>query len=130
MIYGSIVCEVTVAENYNFFTEVPCEYEKDTIAYAVEHFFTRCRRFRRECTYQSWQHRIAKGKAKRPEKFTYLIPAILMELPGGWVRLAGKIDVTGVRIHKVELLKEHPYLARGGSDEGRQRGEKNGKHYI
>ena len=41
MIYGSIVCEVTVAENYNFFTEVPCEYEKDIIAYAVELFFSR-----------------------------------------------------------------------------------------
>lgn len=113
MIYGSIACEVTLAEDYNFFTEVPCEYEKDTITYAVELFFTKCRRFRRECTYQSWQHRIAKGKARRPEKFTYLVPAILMELPGEWVRLAGNIDEAGLKIQKVELLKEHPYLVAG-----------------
>lgn len=113
MIYGSIACEVTVAENYNFFTEVSCEYEKDTIAYAAEHFFTKCRRFRRECTYQSWQHRIAKGKARRPENFTYLIPAILMELPGGWVRLDGNIDAAGVKINRIELLEEHPLLLAG-----------------
>lgn len=113
MIYGSIVCEVTVAENYNFFTEVACEYEKDTIAYAVELFFTKCRRFRRECTYQSWQHRIAKGRARQPEKFSYLIPAVLMELPGGWVRLDGNIDEDGLKIQKVELLKEHPFYAAG-----------------
>lgn len=105
MIYNNVVCEVEVSEDYNFRTEVSCEYRKDTIAYAVELFLTKCRRFCRECTYESWKLRIAKGKKRPSRNFTYLIPAALMELPGGWVRLTGNIDEAGVIIKKVELLK-------------------------
>lgn len=108
MNYGNIVCEVSVAENYAFRSEVTCQYDNGTVAYAVERFFTHCTLFCRECTYESWQIRIAKGKARRSHNFTYLIPAVLMELPGIWIRLVGDIDAVGVNIKKVELLNEHP----------------------
>lgn len=113
MNYGNIVCEVSVAENYDFHTQAACNYDKDTIAYAVERFFTRCTRFREECTYESWQIRIAKGKARRSHKFVYVVPAVLMELPGGWVRLTGDIDAVGVHIKKVEILNIHPCFTKG-----------------
>ena len=85
--FANIVCEVSVTENYKMFSEVTCEYEKDTVAYAVERFF--CRR-------------------ERIHKFSYLIPSVLLELPGNWTRLAGEINAAGVKVWKVELLLEHP----------------------
>lgn len=105
--FANIVCEVSVTENFKFNSEVSCEYEKDTIAYAVEHFFCLSNRFRRECTQESWQIRTEKGNS-RTHKFSYLIPSVFMELPGNWVRLTGEINTVGVKVWKVELLEEHP----------------------
>lgn len=109
MKYGNMACEVSVTENYTFYSEVTCEYEKDVIAYAVEHFFSSSTRFCKECAYESWKIRLAKAKEKKSHLFTYLVPAALMELPGSWVSLAGYINSAGVHISKVELLKEYPY---------------------
>ena len=105
--FANIVCEVSVTENYKMFSEVTCEYEKDTVAYAVERFFCRSSRFRRECTLESWQIRTTKGR-ERIHKFSYLIPSVLLELPGNWTRLTGEINAAGVKVWKVELLLEHP----------------------
>ena len=105
--FANIVCQVAVTENYRFVSWVPCDYEKDTIAYAVESFFHQSKRFRQECTLESWHIRTEKSKEKS-HKFSYIIPAFLMELPGNWVRLTGKITAFGVQIWKVELLREHP----------------------
>lgn len=117
MIYGNVICEVAVVNNYSFTTEVACEYNKDTIGYAVERFFARCSSFCKTCTYESWQLRIAKGKARKNHKFTYLIPATLMELPGGWVRVSGEIDTVGVKVMKVELLKDHPCFVKKAKEQ-------------
>lgn len=105
--FANIVCEVSVTENYKMFSEVTCEYERDTVAYAVERFFCHSSRFRRECTLESWQIRTAKGR-ERTHKFSYLIPSVLLELPGNWTRLTGEINAAGVKVWKVELLLEHP----------------------
>ena len=110
MKYGSFECDVMVADNYFFKSEVFCDYEKDVVAYAVEHFLTRSVRFSRECTRESWQIRIAKGKRNRKHKFTYLIPSVLMELPGEWVRINGDLDEVGLIVKKVEILAEFPYF--------------------
>ena len=82
--YGSFVCEVSVDPDYMLLKHGLCDYERDTIAYAVERFFTRCRKAGKACTEESIQIRVAKGKAKRKHAFMYLAPAILMELPEGW----------------------------------------------
>ena len=104
---ANVVCEVTVTENYKLFTEVSCEYPKDTVAYAVERFFFCNTRFRRECALECWQIRIAKTK-ERAHKFSYLIPSVLLELPGNWTKLTGEINTVGLKIWRVELLLEHP----------------------
>lgn len=111
MRYGSFVCEVTVVNGFAFHSEVKYLYDRDTVAYAVERFFVRCSRFTRECTTESWQIRIATGKARRPHKFSYLVPSVLMELPGRWVRISGDIDAVGINVKKVELIREHPCFA-------------------
>ena len=109
--YGSFVCEVSVDPDYMLLKHGLCDYERDTIAYAVERFFTRCRKAGKACTEESIQIRVAKGKAKRKHAFMYLAPAILMELPEGWVRVWGEVNAAGVEINKIEILKEHPCFA-------------------
>ena len=109
--YGSFVCEVSVDPDYMLLKHGLCDYERDTIAYAVERFFTRCRKAGKACTEESIQIRVAKGKAKRKHAFMYLAPAILMELPEGWVRVWGEVNAAGVEINKIEILREHPYFA-------------------
>ena len=61
--YGSFVCEVSVDPDYMLLKHGLCDYERDTIAYAVERFFTRCRKAGKACTEESIQIRVAKGKA-------------------------------------------------------------------
>lgn len=112
MMDGSFVCEISVAADYSLLTAVPCEYGKDTVAYAVERFFPKSKRFCRECTQRSWETRIAKGRKDKKQDFAYVIPAILMELPGNWIRVSGEIDAVGVRVRKVEILNEHPVFVK------------------
>lgn len=111
MNYESLTCEISVAENYILCSQIPCGYEKDTVAYAVERFFPLCASLSRECTWKSWQARVAKGRTKRKQEFQYLVPAVLMELPGNWVRICGDIDAVGVNVKKVEILREHPWFS-------------------
>lgn len=110
MVYGTIICEVSVAVNCTITVSDCYEYPKDTIAYAVEKFFSQHAKTYRECTYESWRLRIAKGRKKKIRRFEYIIPAVLMELPGNWVRVCGDINVVGVNINRIELLKDHPYF--------------------
>ncbi len=110
MIYGSLACEVSAASDFSFSSQVTCSYERDTVRYAAELFLRRSTKFRRACTYESWQIRIAKGKERRKHRFAYLIPAVLMELPGAWVRITGSIDAVGVKIERMEILKAYPEL--------------------
>ncbi len=39
---------------------------------------------------------MGKGSEKNRQRFTYVFPAPVMELPGEWVRVAGMIDSRGV----------------------------------
>nr|WP_296957223.1 hypothetical protein [uncultured Mediterraneibacter sp.] len=110
MKYGPFECDIMVADKYFFKSEVFCDYEKDVVAYAVELFLTRSAKFSRECTRESWQIRIAKGRKNRKHKFIYLIPSVLMDLPGEWVKLGGDLDEVGLTVKRVEILSEFPYF--------------------
>ena len=109
--YGSLSCEVSVIPDYILLAHGLCDYERDTIAYAAERFLAHCNKAKKACAEESVQIRVAKGRAKRKHQFTYLTPAILMELPEGWVRVCGEVNVVGVEIKKIEILKEHPCFA-------------------
>ncbi|MCC8046744.1 MAG: hypothetical protein LIP12_14880 [Clostridiales bacterium] len=104
---GSIVCEISVASDAVFVSYVPCNYQSDTIFYAVKRFFARCGKLCRECTFESWQIRIGRKKKKNGH-FCYLIPALLMELPGEWVRVAGVINEKGVEVQRIEIFPNYP----------------------
>ena len=108
MIYGSLTCKISAAEDYKLFSQVPCKYGKETIAYAVERFFASYAPFYSECIWKSWKLRTMKGKKGRRQRFQYLVPSVLLELPGKWVMLCGDIDAVGVTVKKVGLLPGNP----------------------
>lgn len=108
MNYDSYTCEICVPENFNFYSEIDCNYEKGTIAYAVEKFWTESKKIQKECTRECWKIRIASGKERRKKRVSYTIPAVLMELPGDWVRVHLEIDSVGVIVRSVEILNGYP----------------------
>ena len=108
MSYASFACEISVAADYRLISLVPCEYEKDTVAYAVERFFTQSKRFCRECTQESWKLRIAKGRKDKKHSFVYIIPAVLMELPGTGSDSAEILILPGSMSGKLKYLTNIP----------------------
>ena len=110
--YGSFVCEVSVDPDYMLLKHGLCDYERDTIAYAVERFFyPAAEKPVRHARKKVYRFVLPKAKQKRKHAFMYLAPAILMELPEGWVRVWGEVNAAGVEINKIEILKEHPCFA-------------------
>lgn len=110
MISDNFVCDVEVSPNFLFCTTFPSDYGREAVAYATEKYFAKSPLFCQECTRESWQMRLAKKKKEKQHKFQYLIPAVLMELPGEWIRVSGKINAKGLNIEKIELLREYPCL--------------------
>ena len=114
MNYGSLTCEISTTEKCTIISQELCDYEEDTIIYAVERFFAQCTHLSKECSKISWQFRIAKGKSPKKQQFMYIIPAVLMELPGNWVKINGNIDAVGVNVNRIEMLKQHPCFTDDG----------------
>lgn len=92
------------------FVKTPCDYERDTIAYAIERFFAHATFLCHDLAKESWQFRIAKGKKNKMRSIDFLFPACLMELPGSWIRIRGYIDSVGVCVNRVDLLDNLPKM--------------------
>ena len=92
--YGSFVCEVSVDPDYMLLKHGLCDYERDTIAYAVERFFTRCRKAGKACTEESIQIRVAKGKRKKAR--------IYVSCTGNFDGTAGRL---GARLGRSECCR-------------------------
>ena len=120
MNYGSFSCKFSIGEDCALLTQVSCDYGKSTVAYAVERFFAQSKILCRECTYKSWQVRVAKGRARKKHNFMYIVPALFLELPGNWIRICGHIDAAGVTVKRVEILKDHPCFYEHKNEKGRE----------
>ena len=105
MNYGSYGCEISVKEDFMFSVPGSYGYERDVVAYAVERFFSKNEKMRKEFTQESWKIRLAKGKRNKQHEFSYTIPANLMELPGNWIKVSGKVESAGVIVKKVEVIE-------------------------
>ncbi|MDO4975867.1 MAG: hypothetical protein Q4E53_01260 [Eubacteriales bacterium] len=110
--FASVTFAVTVVNHYSFRSEVACGYGKDVIAYATERFLCRFGKFKHIFARECWKARVAERKRRTKYSFEYIVPASLMELPGNWVRLKGKVDGNGANIYSIELLKIHPVLKK------------------
>jgi len=104
MTYAAKSCEFSVAKNFKFRVEVPCDYEESTIRYAVCRFFSKAYILQKKFTYESWQKRLLPGKeARKASHFSFVIPASAMELPGKWVQINGTINAIGVTIRYLRV---------------------------
>lgn len=115
MTYNSLACEIAIAPDFTFHSSVPCDLEPDTVRYAVRRFFCKSSRICRDCTWASWQLRLVSARQRRPVRWTYSLPAALLELPGAWARVTVSVSAVGVQVHRVALLQQYPGLtARAG----------------
>ncbi len=108
MTYQSLACEFAIAPDFTFRSDVPCELEPDTVRYAVRRFFCKSGRIRRDCTLASWQLRLASPRRRRPARWSYILPAALLELSGAWARVHISVTAEGVQVHRLALLRQLP----------------------
>lgn len=106
--YNNLACEMSVSEKFSFSSQQICEYDKDTVSYAVQRIFRKSQHLSRACTYESWQYRLMTGRTRKSRKVMFVVPAIIMELPGSWVQLCGTINAKGVEIDTVRILNQYP----------------------
>lgn len=108
MTCNSLACEIAIAPDFTFHSSVPCDLEPDTVRYAVRRFFCKSGRICHDCTWASWQLRLAGSRRRRPQRWSYVLPAVLLELPGAWARVTVSVNAVGVQVHRVALLREYP----------------------
>ena len=80
----------------------------DTVGYAVCRFLCHNEGLSRALVRQSYDLRFAKGKGARSVRRQWVVPAVLLELPGAWVRFSCIVTAKGVTVTRVCLLKEYP----------------------
>ena len=92
--------------------DAACGLEPDMVGYAVCRFVRKSRRLREEYVNRSYWLRFAKGKEKRRERLDFEAPAVLLELPGVWVRVSVTIDAAGVTVKRVDIQAALPSTRR------------------
>lgn len=103
--YGALSCDLTVAEDMSFTSEVNCEgYASESISYAACRFLRRSQQARNRYVTMSYKMRFAKGKGRRAKRCRFIAPAKLMELPGGSVLVTLSVDPAGVTVESVSIF--------------------------
>ena len=115
--YGKICCDLEISSDFtcDHGSEVRCGYPKDTIEYAVIHFFRRSEKLKKSFAQESWQMRLAKGKGGRPHRYIYCIPAKDLELPGSWAVINLTVSNIGVTVHSLKLSLSFPTYGNRGA---------------
>lgn len=108
MTCNSLACEIAIAPDFTFHSGVPCDLEPAAVQYAVRRFFCKSGRICHDCTWASWQLRLTSPRRRRPQRWSYVLPAVLLELPGAWARVTVSVNAVGVQVHRVALLREYP----------------------
>lgn len=106
MIYGGIYFEIKTKENFTWESELSCDYDAETLRYAVEHLLSHCQAVCEDCAQTSWKLRTAKANIRL--KVRYLAEASYLELPVGWVAISGRFDATGLTVNRIKLYANKP----------------------
>ena len=102
--YGSLSCELSVADDMVFTSEVNCEgYMAESIRYAICRFLRKNSQACDRYVTMSYRMRFAKGKARKAKLCRFTAPAKLLELPGGSVETILAVDPTGVTVKSVSI---------------------------
>ncbi len=137
--YSTYACDLNVAENFTFKSELEeelvedietvedveaaeeafeddenfGELDKDAVSYALIRYIRKNETLCKFFTYESWQVRLAKGRARKgkkiytsdlPAKYKEGLPAYRMGLPGDLVKIEVFVDATGVTLNRAEIL--------------------------
>ena len=110
--YGSRICDVKAADDFQVISHVRCRYGRETLRYAALRYFQTDERLRSRVTSICWKLRLMSGKGGRPYKAAYLVPSSGMDLPGQWVILSAQIDREGVTVHSMEICEYKPVVRK------------------
>ena len=104
-----IKAELCTDPKLRIIDSVPCDYLQETVEYAVLRFLARCAKLYHYYANESCKLRFAKGReARRTKTLHCTAPAMLMELPGAWVRLTLRINREAIIVTAIELSDEYP----------------------
>lgn len=101
----SLACNVWVSSNLTFITSTS-GIKPDTAGYAACRFLTKCDSLSRDYTDLSYKIRLGKGKDRKTKYEWFVVPAALMELPGGWAKVEVAINDRGVEIRKIVIADD------------------------
>ena len=102
---GGLICEITTADSMRIRSQIDCDLEAETIRYAVTRFFCKSKKLS-NYVWESYSLRLQKGKDRRARRHSCIIPAVLMELPGKWVKIRFSVTPIGVVIEQVHILAQ------------------------
>lgn len=104
----SIMCQIEAAKDFRFRSGVSCDLLPESIGYAVCRFLQATPALRHSLVLESYRLRLAKGKERRTHRRSFVAPAALLELPGGWVQVRLTVTPIGVTVTEVRLCEEYP----------------------
>ena len=103
--YNSLSCSISARVGFD--TEL-CGLCSEAVVYAVSRLFASCGELRRSCVTESYAMRIASGKGRKPRRRSCVLPAALVEIDGGWLRVGYTVSTEGVTIQSVSLYDSYP----------------------
>ena len=105
----AISCGLCAASDFRFYTQVSCQLERDTAAYAACRFLSKNKTLGRALVLDSYRMRTAeKRSGRRPVQRCLTVPAPLLDLPGSWAQICLRIAPEGVTVTGVSLLEAYP----------------------
>lgn len=100
------------ADGLRIRTQIPCDLDRAALEYAALRFLAHNPRLLGYYAMQSCRLRFEKGRGGS-QRFRCVAPAMLLELPGSWVRLGISVNREAVTVTALELLADYP---RAGAD--------------
>ena len=101
--YRELSCDLSVSPKLSVETTIPCDYEPDTIAYAVCRFLKRSN-VQKQYVTDSYYLRFGRGKKNKTHWFT--APGEMMGLPESCVLVRVSINAIGVAVEKIVICRD------------------------
>ena len=105
---STITCQIEVAKDCRVHICTACKLLSESVAYAVCRFIKTTPSLRHSLVHKSYQLRLSKAKDRRMQRHSFVAPAALMELSGGWVEVRLTVSPVGISISSIRLSEDYP----------------------
>lgn len=109
---STITCQIEVDKNCRIHFCTACKLLPESVAYAVCRFIQAAPSLRHGLVQESYHLRLAKGRERCTQHRSFVVPAVLMDLPGGWVQVSVTVSPEGITISKIHLCEEYPIMKK------------------